>query len=69
MNLTSDSNSVARVPTLISAKIRSSHQERLAIVYVRQSSTKQVEENIESTQMQYRLVDRAAAMGWSDDRI
>lgn len=69
MNLISDSNSVARVPTLISAKIRSSHQERLAIVYVRQSSTKQVEENIESTQMQYRLVDRAAAMGWSDDRI
>ena len=54
---------------LISAKIRPTHQERLALVYVRQSSTKQVEENIESTEMQYRLVDRAAAMGWSDDRI
>ena len=66
---TSDSNVVALAPMLVSAKIRPSHQERLAIVYVRQSSTKQVEENIESTEMQYRLVDRAAAMGWSDDRI
>jgi DNA invertase Pin-like site-specific DNA recombinase len=69
MNRTSDSYTVSRVPTLISAKIRSSHLEQLALVYVRQSSTKQVEENIESTQMQYRLVDRAAAMGWSEDRI
>ena len=69
MNRTSDSNTAALAPMLVSAKIRSSHQERLALVYVRQSSTKQVEENIESTQMQYRLVDRAAAMGWSDDRI
>ncbi|MEP4685765.1 MAG: recombinase family protein, partial [Rhodopirellula bahusiensis] len=40
----------------------------MALVYVRQSSTKQVEENTESTEMQYRLVDRAAAMGWSDER-
>ncbi|MEO9591929.1 hypothetical protein, partial [Rhodopirellula bahusiensis] len=47
--------------TLVSAKIRPAHQERLALVYVRQSSTKQVEENTESTEMQYRLVDRAAA--------
>lgn len=56
-------------PTLVSAKIRLNHQERIAVVYVRQSSTRQVEENIESTELQYRLVDRAAAMGWSDDRI
>ena len=69
MNRTSSAKSVANVPTLVSTKIRSSHQECLALVYVRQSSTKQVEENIESTQMQYRLVDRAAAMGWSEDRI
>jgi DNA invertase Pin-like site-specific DNA recombinase len=46
-----------------------SHLERLAIVYVRQSSTKQVEENVESTQLQYRLVDRAAALGWPRERI
>jgi DNA invertase Pin-like site-specific DNA recombinase len=55
--------------TLLSSKILNQHLERLAIVYVRQSSTKQVEENIESTQLQYRLVDRAAALGWPRPRI
>ena len=69
MNSASDATDVASPPMLISAKIRTTHQERLALVYVRQSSTKQVEENTESTEMQYRLVDRAAVMGWSDDRI
>jgi DNA invertase Pin-like site-specific DNA recombinase len=53
----------------LSSKILNQHLERLAIVYVRQSSTKQVEENIESTQLQYRLVDRAAALGWPRQRI
>ena len=69
MNRSSGSGAVTLAPMLVSAKIRPTHQELLALVYVRQSSTKQVEENIESTEMQYRLVDRAAAMGWSDDRI
>lgn len=55
--------------SLLSAKIRNPHLERIAIVYVRQSSTKQVEENIESTQLQYQLVDRAAALGWPSERI
>ncbi|MGA9042851.1 MAG: recombinase family protein, partial [Terriglobales bacterium] len=55
--------------TPLSSKIFNAHLERLAIVYVRQSSTKQVEENIESTQMQYQLVDRAAALGWPRPRI
>ena len=68
MNKLSDRIAVSS-PMLVSAKIRPTHQEGLALVYVRQSSTKQVEENIESTEMQYRLVDRAAAMGWSEDRI
>jgi DNA invertase Pin-like site-specific DNA recombinase len=54
---------------LLSGKVFHSHLERLAIVYVRQSSTKQVEENIESTQLQYKLVDRAAALGWSRQRV
>jgi len=69
MSKTSDSRNVTLAPMLVSAKIRPTHQELLALVYVRQSSTRQVEENTESTEMQYRLVDRAAAMGWSDDRI
>ena len=55
--------------TFLSSKILNQHLERLAFVYVRQSSTKQVEENIESTQLQYRLVDRAAALGWPRQRI
>jgi DNA invertase Pin-like site-specific DNA recombinase len=55
--------------SFLSSKIFNQHLERLAIVYVRQSSTKQVEENIESTQLQYRLVDRAAALGWPRQRI
>ena len=55
--------------TPLSSKILNAHLERLAIVYVRQSSSKQVEENIESTQMQYQLVDRAAALGWPRPRI
>ena len=52
-----------RPATLLSSKIHAQHLERLAIVYVRQSSARQVEENIESTQMQYQLVDRATALG------
>ncbi len=58
-----------RPATLLSTKIHAQHLERLAIVYVRQSSTRQVEENIESTQMQYQLVDRATALGWPRDRV
>lgn len=60
--------SPAKVCTL-STKIVSQHLERLAIVYVRQSSTRQVEENIESTQLQYQLVDRAVALGWPRERV
>ena len=59
---------VARASSL-SNKILNEHLERLAIVYVRQSSTRQVEENIESTQLQYGLVDRAVAFGWPKQRI
>ncbi len=55
--------------TSFSNKILNQHLERIAIVYVRQSSTKQVEENIESTQLQYQLVDRAAVLGWPRERI
>ena len=52
-----------------SLKIQSHNLERLAIVYVRQSSVRQVRENIESTQLQYSLVDRARACGWPEQRI
>jgi len=50
-------------------KIATRHLAKLAIIYVRQSSTRQVRENVESTQLQYALVDRARAYGWPGDRI
>ena len=56
-------------PVLASTKIQPRHFERLAIIYVRQSSARQVQENIESTQLQYRLVDRAEALGWPRERV
>ena len=50
-------------------KIKPSHLSRIAIVYVRQSSAAQVEHNRESTARQYGLTQRAAALGWSTDRV
>ena len=52
-----------------SPKIRPWHLDRLAIVYVRQSSPQQVAENRESTLRQYALVDRAVELGWPADRV
>ena len=40
-------------------KIGARHLERLAVVYIRQSSLQQVQHNQESTRLQYALVDRA----------
>jgi excisionase family DNA binding protein len=45
-------------------KITSSHRERTALVYLRQSSMAQVRENTESTRSQYALADKAVALGW-----
>jgi len=45
-------------------KITPDHLARQAIVYVRQSTLKQVLENTESTERQYALVDKAIALGW-----
>jgi DNA invertase Pin-like site-specific DNA recombinase len=53
----------------LSTKIHAHHLERLAIVYVRQSSARQVEENVESTQLQYQLADRAVILGWPQERV
>lgn len=53
----------------MSNKITPSHLRRVACVYVRQSTAAQVEYNRESTQRQYRLVDRAVALGWPRERV
>ena len=50
-------------------KITREHQQRLAIIYVRQSTPQQVERNQESTKLQYALVDRAFHFGWAREAI
>jgi DNA invertase Pin-like site-specific DNA recombinase len=51
------------------AKITASHLSRQAIVYLRQSSAAQVENNRESTDRQYALAAKARELGWPADRI
>jgi DNA invertase Pin-like site-specific DNA recombinase len=51
------------------SKITAAHLERLAVVYVRQSTLAQVRHNTESTTRQYGLVDTAAGMGWDASLI
>jgi DNA invertase Pin-like site-specific DNA recombinase len=55
--------------SLRSEKITAEHQQRLAIVYVRQSTQQQVLEHRESTARQYALVDRAVALGWPGSAV
>jgi len=59
---------VAKV-RLTSSKICASHLDKLAIVYVRQSSPQQVLENRESTARQYALADYAQILGWPAERV
>jgi DNA invertase Pin-like site-specific DNA recombinase len=50
-------------------KITSRHLERLAVVYVRQSTVQQVLEHQESTRLQYGLQRQAEAWGWPAERV
>ncbi len=52
-----------------SLKVQPHHLERGAYLYIRQSSMRQVIENVESTKRQYALRSRAIALGWRDDQI
>ena len=52
-----------------SLKVQPHHLERGAYLYVRQSSMRQVIENVESTKRQYALRSRAIALGWRDNQI
>src|SRR5215831_4741632 len=54
---------------LRSPKLRPWHLDRLAIVYIRQSTPQQVLDHKESTARQYALADRAVALGWPRDRV
>lgn len=53
----------------MSTKIERSHQERRAVVYLRQSTLKQVVEHSESTARQYALRDRAIELGWPAEQV
>jgi DNA invertase Pin-like site-specific DNA recombinase len=50
-------------------KVTVNHLKRLAYLYVRQSTLRQVFENTESTKRQYGLRERAVALGWEWDRV
>lgn len=51
------------------SKVRASHLNRDAYLYVRQSTVRQVFENTESTKRQYALKQRAVALGWPVEQV
>jgi DNA invertase Pin-like site-specific DNA recombinase len=51
------------------SKIQDRHLDRLAVVYVRQSSPQQVIENRESRERQYALAQFAQRLGWPAERV
>jgi hypothetical protein len=53
----------------VSSKVTAAHLSRTALLYVRQSTLKQVLHNTESTIRQYDLQGRAIALGWTRDQI
>lgn len=63
-------NAAERLPWEPSgSKVQDRHRERLAVVYVRQSTMAQVTEHGESTRLQYGLSGRAADLGWEPSRV
>lgn len=56
-------------PELKQSKVRAEHLARTAVVYLRQSSMKQVRENLESQRLQYALEDRARSLGWKNVEV
>jgi DNA invertase Pin-like site-specific DNA recombinase len=65
----SHSDSNRALPATGLGKVADRHRERLAVVYVRQSTVGQVQRHRESTQLQYGLADRAEALGWPRSRV
>jgi DNA invertase Pin-like site-specific DNA recombinase len=48
--------------------VRATHLNRLAVIYIRQSSPEQVELHVEGRERQYRLAERAEVLGWPSHR-
>lgn len=57
------------VQRMLHEKVRGDHRERLAVVYVRQSTLQQLARHQESTRLQYGLVERAVELGWPRGRV
>jgi len=53
----------------VTDKIQGRHRDRLAVVYVRQSTLQQIGRHPESTRLQYALAERAQQLGWTRERI
>ncbi|NML19198.1 hypothetical protein [Azohydromonas caseinilytica] len=57
------------MPSEANERVTTAHRAKLPYVYVRQLSPTQVRQHQESTELQYRLVNRAADFGWPRERI
>jgi len=57
------------IPDTAASKVTAAHLSRRALLYIRQSSLKQVIHNTESAIRQYDLRGRAIALGWAADQV
>ncbi len=58
-----------QVPGAGNGKITAAHRRRDAVIYVRQSTLAQTQENTESLALQYELRRHAAELGWGEQQI
>lgn len=56
-------------PLQCSPKIKPEHLARKAIVYLRQSSERQVRQNLESQRLQYEMAERVRGLGWQEIEV
>src|SRR3954468_1749676 len=61
--------SEGRADLVLPGRVQARHLDRLAIVYVRQSTLQQLEQHRESTALQYGLAERAYSPGWPRPRV
>ena len=57
------------LPDTAASKVTAAHLSRRALLYIRQSSLKQVIHNTESAIRQYDLRGKATSLGWAADQI
>src|SRR5450755_4196392 len=57
------------ITTTLDDRLTPARRAKLAYIYVRQSSVHQVRQHQESTELQYRLADRAVRLGWPHERV